>query len=876
VIIICYKKTGDPSGVVKKATESPVTGRDRQKKSGHPVGDSLKKAPAIAVLLVSLFLIVSGAAASTVQVQNGQVNTIGSNATINLTLDSSSAGLAGYDITVALSNASVATIINASFPSWAILNESTTLPASSVRLRAVDLYERVSAGATTIPFGNITLRGDKAGSTDVIVTVKNITADDGTSVTPSTQSGSFIVSSGGSTPPPPASPVKLIFIHHSSGQNWLDDGNGALGIALENNNYFVSDTNYGWGPTYAGGTDHIGDHTDIGNWYDWFRGPDSATYLAALYAESGEHSSYSRLATDPGGKNTIVMFKSCFPNSALKGNPDDPVPPIASNPMKSQSAGADSYTVANAKGIYIDLLNYFATKQDTLFIVITAPPLIDGTYGNNARAFNQWLVNDWLKNYPYKNVYVFDFYNVLTTNGGNANTNDLGAATGNHHRWWNGAVQHQVIMGFNTTAYPTGDDHPSQAGNLKATAEYLPLLNYAYNQWTGSTVQSPVASFTGTPRSGTAPLTVQFNDTSTGSPISWNWSFGDGSLSTSRNASHSYPNAGTFTVSLNVTNAAGVSNLTVKTGYITVTTGGALSKTGVYRNGIWYLDYNGNGVWDGPIDDRTYNFGGPGNVSVVGDWNGDGKTEIGVTNGVDWYLDTNGNGKWDGTGTGGDQHGYFGIAGYTPIVGDWNGDHKTEIGVTNGLDWYLDTNGNGVWDGTGPGGDQHGYFGIPPSYKPITGDWNGDGRTEIGVTNGVDWYLDMNGNGKWDGTGTGGDQHGFFGITGYTPIVGDWNGDHKTEIGVTNGLDWYLDTNGNGAWDGTGSGEDQHGYFGIPPSYLPITGDWNGDGKDKIGVTNDVNWYLDASGNGVWDGTPADKAPYFGIAGWTPVVGKWG
>jgi hypothetical protein len=56
---------------------------------------------------------------------------------------------------------------------------------------------------------------------------------------------------------PPADPVRLIFIHHSCGSNWLSDSNGGLGIALRDNNYFVSDTNYGWGP------DSIGSSTDI-------------------------------------------------------------------------------------------------------------------------------------------------------------------------------------------------------------------------------------------------------------------------------------------------------------------------------------------------------------------------------------------------------------------------------------------------------------------------------------------------------------------------------------------------------------------------------------------------------------------------------------
>ncbi len=75
---------------------------------------------------------------------------------------------------------------------------------------------------------------------------------------------------------PPSSTVKLIFIHHSSGENWLIDEDGGLGIALRNNNYFVSDTNYGWGP------DAIGDTTDLGNWWTWFCGPNRDTYMTAL------------------------------------------------------------------------------------------------------------------------------------------------------------------------------------------------------------------------------------------------------------------------------------------------------------------------------------------------------------------------------------------------------------------------------------------------------------------------------------------------------------------------------------------------------------------------------------------------------------------
>lgn len=298
-------------------------------------------------------------------------------------------------------------------------------------------------------------------------------------------------------PSPPPSPVKLVFVHHSTGENWLTDGNGDLGIALRDSNWFVSDTNYGWGPEdLDAGSGTIGDHTDIGNWYSWFSGGNRGTYTTALYAESGQNSSYSRLATDPGGQNRVVMFKSCFPNSALGGSPSDPVPPIESNPLRGLDSGSEHHTVANVKGIYRELLNYFGSRTDKLFVVVTAPPLTpastDATQASNARALNQWLVNDWLARYPFRNVAVLDFYNVLTSDGGSTrtndpNTNDLGWADGNHHRIRAGALEHMRTVANDASAYGSDpyDSHPTQAGNLKATGELVPLINAAYHCWVG-------------------------------------------------------------------------------------------------------------------------------------------------------------------------------------------------------------------------------------------------------------------------------------------------------------------------------------------------------------------------------------------------------
>jgi PKD repeat protein len=82
----------------------------------------------------------------------------------------------------------------------------------------------------------------------------------------------------------------------------------------------------------------------------------------------------------------------------------------------------------------------------------------------------------------------------------------------------------------------------------------------------------PVADFSAVPTNGTAPLTVQFTDLSTGDPNRWLWDFGDNNKSEEKNPSHIYVNEGVYTVTLTVWNAAG-SAQKIKTNLVTVTKG---------------------------------------------------------------------------------------------------------------------------------------------------------------------------------------------------------------------------------------------------------------------------------------------------------------
>jgi hypothetical protein len=67
-------------------------------------------------------------------------------------------------------------------------------------------------------------------------------------------------------------------------------------------------------------------------------------------------------------------------------------------------------------------------------------------------------------------------------------------------------------------------------------------------------------------------------------------------------------------------------------------------------------------------DDLVYTFGAPGDKSVTGDWNNNGRTEIGVVrSNNNWLLDASGNGAY-GTG---DLAYMFGQAGDTYVTGKW-------------------------------------------------------------------------------------------------------------------------------------------------------------------------------------------------------------
>jgi len=96
-------------------------------------------------------------------------------------------------------------------------------------------------------------------------------------------------------------------------------------------------------------------------------------------------------------------------------------------------------------------------------------------------------------------------------------------------------------------------------------------------------IPGPDVDFSADPLSGSAPLLVAFTDLTSGTSLSaWSWEFGDSGTSDEQNPEHTYADAGTYSVTLTVTDANGT-KAESKTDYITVTGGSA--STGVDPSG---------------------------------------------------------------------------------------------------------------------------------------------------------------------------------------------------------------------------------------------------------------------------------------------------
>ena len=133
--------------------------------------------------------------------------------------------------------------------------------------------------------------------------------------------------------------------------------------------------------------------------------------------------------------------------------------------------------------------------------------------------------------------------------------------------------------------------------------------------------ETPVADFTSNATIGFSPLTVQFEDNSTGYPDTWYWEFGSGEgTSTLQDPVHTYTTAGNYTVNFSASNGCGTnwSNMTdyIMVGEPLVANFTANSTNGYRPFTVNFTDYSLPSSGDYAPTAWTWDFG-DGNVTPM-------------------------------------------------------------------------------------------------------------------------------------------------------------------------------------------------------------------------------------------------------------------
>lgn len=195
---------------------------------------------------------------------------------------------------------------------------------------------------------------------------------------------------------------------------------------------------------------------------------------------------------------------------------------------------------------------------------------------------------------------------------------------------------------------------------------------------------------------------------------------------------------------------------------------------------------------------------------------------------------------------------------YTPITGDWDGDWRTDVfwygpGGDNDYTWYG--NSNKTFSGK-----KHIVHGV---YEPISGDFSGDGKDDIfwyapGEAQDAAWY------GR-PGRTFAGKQFNVNGV--YEPVVEDFDGDGRDDIL------WYAPGPGQ---DTIWFGKPNHTFLGrhvtINGDYTPVTGDFDGDHYGDVlwygpGSVNDFIWYGNGSSRLTSVATTINGSDYVPVTG---------
>ena len=411
-----------------------------------------------------------------------------------------------------------------------------------------------------------------------------------------------------------------------------------------------------------------------------------------------------------------------------------------------------------------------------------------------------------------------------------------------------GSASIKLILGIGTHsikavfAGTTADiGSTSSAQSLIVTGKHSSATTIAASGNPGS--YTLTATVKGNGDSSTGPSgNVSFLDTSNGNAVLGTAPLGVSTLSLSMLQSGGYSSGAEFADSTSV--AVGDFNGDGKPDLAVV------NQEGTTGNLVGVLLSNGDGTFQNPVG---YAVGSLPDTVAVGDFNGDGKLDLVVTNSGD---NTVGVLLGNGDGTFQKQVTYkTGLGPDSVAVGDFNGDGKLDLVVANGnADFTISVllgNGDGTFQ------NQVTYASGADSNSVVVGDFNGDGKLDVAVANARDNTVSVL-LGRGDGTF----QNRVAYPTGEPPssiAVGDFNGDGRPDLAVTGSDDGSASVLLN---NGDGTFQSPVLYAAGESSVSVVAGDFNGDGKPDLAVSdNDDNDVSVLLGNG--DGTFQKPLSYF-------------
>jgi hypothetical protein len=150
-------------------------------------------AASVAAMLLLAFMAGTAAAQTISFVPAEKTVDPGNVTTFDLVLDSVPHGLAGYEINLSLADTDNAEITSVTYPDWASLNKNSSFPADKVTISGVDLGHIVQNRSTDVLLATITVRGDSPGSTDILISVKELDADGGSPIKAAVSPGRLTV-----------------------------------------------------------------------------------------------------------------------------------------------------------------------------------------------------------------------------------------------------------------------------------------------------------------------------------------------------------------------------------------------------------------------------------------------------------------------------------------------------------------------------------------------------------------------------------------------------------------------------------------------------------------------------------------------------------